>query len=170
MVNYSRACEIIWHTVKLFRVAGKTLLLKFTYWGVSDSIWQHTNQVMFHWLCISNQYRSSLYVCHYQATPKHSNWKLKSIPFRSDTSRRQPRWLPPCPLVIALVPLKRSSSNLQFHHRVPCIPYKMPWCLCPFKKKHAWLSKTNLVEDKFSPYIYIHVWLNNAVLPCATAA
>ena len=27
--------------------------------------------------------------------------------------------MPPCPLVIALVPFKCSSRNLKFHHRVP---------------------------------------------------
>ena len=37
----------------------------------------------------------------------------------SDTSWRQRKWLPPCPLVIALVPLKCSSRELQFPHRVP---------------------------------------------------
>ena len=39
------------------------------------------------------------------------------------------------PLVIALVPLKCSSRNLQFHHRVPFTKEKMPWCPCPFKNE-----------------------------------
>ena len=38
--------------------------------------------------------------------------------------------LPPCPLVIALVPLKCSSRNLQFPHRVPFAKEKIPWCPC----------------------------------------
>ena len=39
------------------------------------------------------------------------------------------------PLVIALVPLKCSSRNLQFPHRVPFTKEKMPWCSCPFKNE-----------------------------------
>ena len=54
---------------------------------------------------------------------------------RPDTSRRQRRRLPPCPLVIALVPLKCSSTILQFHHRVPFTKKKMPRCPCPFKNE-----------------------------------
>ena len=73
---------------------------------------------------------------------KHSNltvvWLagsvLKSIS-RPDTSRRQRRQLPPLPLVIALVPLKCSSGNLQFPHRVPFSREKLPWCPCPFKNE-----------------------------------
>ena len=39
---------------------------------------------------------------------------------RPDTSRRQRRRLPPCPLVTALVPLKCSSVQIcKTHHRVP---------------------------------------------------
>ena len=38
---------------------------------------------------------------------------------RPDASQRQQRRLPPCPLVIALVPLKCYSRNLQFPRRVP---------------------------------------------------
>ena len=58
-----------------------------------------------------------------------------------DTSRRQRIRLPPCPLVIALVPLKCSSRNLQFPHiyRVPFgfTEEKMPWCPHSFKNKHT---------------------------------
>ena len=54
---------------------------------------------------------------------------------RPDTSWRQQRRLPPCPLVNALVPLKSSSRNVQFSHRVPFTKEKMPWCPCPFKKQ-----------------------------------
>ena len=54
---------------------------------------------------------------------------------RPDTSRRQRRRLPPCPLVIALVPSKWSSTNLQFHHRVPFTKKNMPWCPCPFNSE-----------------------------------
>ena len=54
---------------------------------------------------------------------------------RPDTSRRQRRRLPPLPLAIALVPLKCSSRNLQFPHRVPFAKEKMPWCPCPFKNE-----------------------------------
>ena len=43
--------------------------------------------------------------------------------------------LPLCPLVISLVPLKCSSANLQFHHKVPFNKKKMPWCPCPFQKQ-----------------------------------
>ena len=45
---------------------------------------------------------------------------------------------PPCPLFIALVPLKCSSRNLQFSHRVPSAKEKMPWC--PSKMKQTALS------------------------------
>ena len=39
--------------------------------------------------------------------------------------------LPVCPLVFALVPLKGSSRNLQFPHRVTITKEKIPWCPCP---------------------------------------
>ena len=41
--------------------------------------------------------------------------------------------------IMALVPLKCSSRNLQFRHRVPFTGEKMPWC--PFKNGaiQAWL-------------------------------
>ena len=42
--------------------------------------------------------------------------------------------LPPCPLVIALVPLKYSNWNSNFL-RVPFTKEKMPWCPYPFKNK-----------------------------------
>ena len=43
---------------------------------------------------------------------------------------------PPCTLVIALMPLKCSSRNLQFpQHREPFTKKKMPWCPCPFKER-----------------------------------
>ena len=32
-------------------------------------------------------------------------------------------------------PLKCSSRNLQFPHRVPFTEEKMPWCPCPFKNE-----------------------------------
>ena len=54
---------------------------------------------------------------------------------RPDTSRRQRRRLPPLPLAIALVPLKCSSRNLQFPHKVPFAKEKMPWCTRPFKNE-----------------------------------
>ena len=54
---------------------------------------------------------------------------------RPNTSRRQWRRLPPCTLVIALVPLTCSSRNLQFSHRVPFTKEKLPWCPCPFKNE-----------------------------------
>ena len=49
---------------------------------------------------------------------------------RNDTSRRQRRRVPPCPLLIVLVLLKCSKVGiLQFPHRVPHLPRrKMPWC------------------------------------------
>ena len=43
--------------------------------------------------------------------------------------------LPPCPYVIAWVPLKCSSRNLQFPHWVPFTKEKMLWCPYPFKKE-----------------------------------
>ena len=43
--------------------------------------------------------------------------------------------MPPFPLEIALVPLKCSSTNLQFHYRVPFTKKRMPWCPCPFKNE-----------------------------------
>ena len=54
-------------------------------------------------------------------------------PYRSDTSYRQRRWLPPCPLIIALVPFKCFSRNFQFPHNVPFTKEKMPRCLFPSK-------------------------------------
>ena len=62
---------------------------------------------------------------------------------RPDTSHRQRRRLPPCPLSIALVPLKCSSINLQFPHRVPFTKEKMPWCPCPFKNEAYRLKDTS---------------------------
>ena len=62
-------------------------------------------------------------------------WNTYMYNVRPDTSRRQRRQLPPCPLVIALVPLKCSSRNLQFPHRVPFTKEKMPWCPYPFKNE-----------------------------------
>ena len=43
--------------------------------------------------------------------------------------------MPPCPLVIALVPLKYFSGNSQFPRRVPFTKEKMPWCPRPFKNE-----------------------------------
>ena len=63
----------------------------------------------------------------------HTNTKARFS--RPDTSQRQRRRLPPCPLVLALVPLKCSSTNLQFHFRVPFTEKKMPWCPCPSKNE-----------------------------------
>ena len=40
---------------------------------------------------------------------------------------RQQRPLPMCPLVIALVPFKCPSRNVQFPHRVPFTKAKMTW-------------------------------------------
>ena len=57
------------------------------------------------------------------------------------TSWRQWRRLHPCHLVIALVPLKCSSRNLLFPHRVPFTKEKMPWC--PSKMKHSDLNTDN---------------------------
>ena len=54
---------------------------------------------------------------------------------RPYTSQRQQRRLPPFPLVIALVPLERSSRNIQFPYRVPAL-YKREYSLVslPFQK------------------------------------
>ena len=59
------------------------------------------------------------------------------------SSEDEPRRLPPCPMVIALVPLKcysHDSRNWQFPHRVPFTKEKMPWCPCLFQKQsiRAW--------------------------------
>ena len=47
--------------------------------------------------------------------------------------------MPPCPLVIAFVPLKCYKRNLQFLHlprySLGYTEEKMPWCPCPFKDK-----------------------------------
>ena len=48
---------------------------------------------------------------------------------------RQWRRIPPCPLVVALVPFKCSCRNLQFPHRVPFTKETMLWCPCPFKNE-----------------------------------
>ena len=72
---------------------------------------------------------------------------------RPDTSRRQRRRLPPCPLVIALVPLKCSSRNLQFPHRVPFTKEKMPWCPCPFKNKAYIVSAVNHGSTHFLHWV-----------------
>ena len=54
--------------------------------------------------------------------------------------------MPPLPLAIALVPLKCSSRNLQFPHRVPFAKEKMPWCPCPFKNE-AYSPVTQILMD-----------------------
>ena len=64
--------------------------------------------------------------------------------------------LPPCPLVIALVPLKCSSTNLQFHHRVPFTKEKMPWCPCPFKNKVY--RPLDDIQDKQNWLLTLHFW------------
>ena len=72
------------------------------------------------------------------ATVKYNNVSILFVQHcttRPDTSRRQRRRLPPSPLAIALVPLKGSSRNLQFPHRVPFAKEKMPWCPCLFKNE-----------------------------------
>ena len=68
-----------------------------------------------------------------------------NLPFQtqSDTSRRQQSWLPPCPMVTALVLFKCSRRNLQFAHRVPLTKEKMHWCPSPFKKQHTGLQTTS---------------------------
>ena len=74
-----------------------------------------------------------------------------SLPGRPDTSRRQRRQLPPCPLVIAFVPLKCSSRNLQFPHRVPFTKENMPRCPCPLKAKHHclfYLDEILIYQDR----------------------
>ena len=50
---------------------------------------------------------------------------------RPATSRRQQRRLPPCPMVVALVPLKCSRRNLQICNRVPFTKEKMSCCPWP---------------------------------------
>ena len=60
---------------------------------------------------------------------------------RPDTSRRQRRQLPPLPLVIALVPVKCHSRNLQSPH-IGC-PLPRRKCLGPLalsKTKHTGLG------------------------------
>ena len=63
--------------------------------------------------------------------PKH--WSASVCLFRSDTSQKQRRPLPSCPMAIALVPLTCPSKNLQFPQRVSFTKEKMPWCPSTFK-------------------------------------
>ena len=64
-------------------------------------------------------------------------WEPSQIIKRAelDTSRRQQRRLPPWPLVIALLPLKCSSRNLQFPHRLHLIKEKIALVHLPFQKR-----------------------------------
>ena len=88
-----------------------------------------------------------------------SNSQNKSLPccvvnklgyvYRPDTSQRQRRRFPPLPLAIALVPLKCSSRNLQFPHRVPFAKEKMPWCPC---KNEAYRPAYTLFTNKALNY------------------
>ena len=59
------------------------------------------------------------------------------------------------PWSFALLPLKCSSTNLQFHPRMPFTKKKMPWCPCPFKNE-AYSPAMDIVEghyvDTHSPH------------------
>ena len=82
------------------------------------------------------------------------NW-YNQLGDRPDTLWRQGQQLPPCLLIIALVPLKCSSRNLQFPQRVPFTKEKMPWSPCPFKNE-AYMHvkvKISLVGSEKEPML-----------------
>ena len=83
---------------------------------------------------------------------------------RPDTSQRQRRWLPPLPLVIALVPLKCSSRILQFPHRVPFDKEKWPWCPWPFQKRSVqpWFKSTGSMDMRMNGCILALLGMHNS--------
>ena len=88
------------------------------------------------WVLHRSSMQKSRYLCNWCIYTFIST--LSSSSSRPDTSQRQLRWLPPCTLVVALVPSKCPSRNLQFPQRVPFTWEKMPECPCPVKKqKHT---------------------------------
>ena len=93
------------------------------------------------WVTKTNWVDSGTWTCHLQINISvlyqlsHLALCRRYPLFRSDTSLRQWRRLHPCALVIALVPLKCFSRNLQFPYRVPFTMEKMPRCPCPFKNE-----------------------------------
>ena len=66
---------------------------------------------------------------------------------RPDTSRRQQRRLLPCPLVIALVPLKFSSRNIQFPNSMTGA-LQGDNALAPSKTKHIGLNLSSSIRIK----------------------
>ena len=65
----------------------------------------------------------------------------------TDTSWRQQRRLPPCPLVIALVPLKCNDCRI-YNFLISFTKYKMSWCPCSFKNEAYRLKPVTLVQNK----------------------
>ena len=86
----------------------------------------------------------------------HASWSqiCYQIPFiRPRRQQHEQRWLPPspCPLIIALVPLKCSGRNLQFPHRVPFGKEKRVGALALSKTKHTGLCLvTNALSNAIS--------------------
>ena len=77
----------------------------------------------------SKRFEVSLLVALYSAL------YCSTVTIRPDTSRRQQIQLPHGPLVVASVPLKPSSRNGKFCHRVPFSKEKMPWTLALSKNE-----------------------------------
>ena len=74
------------------------------------------------------------------------------LAIKIDTLLRQQMWLPTCPRVISLVPLKWSS---QFPHKVSFTKKEMPWCPCPLNKNReknpeAYRCGCNTVKSNLS--------------------
>ena len=81
-----------------------------------------------------------------------------------DTLWRQWRRLPPCPLVIALVPLKYSCRCLHFPHRLPFTKEKMPWCPYPFKNEAYRPAESSILLKMIRAY-RLNSWVLHLVLP-----
>ena len=58
------------------------------------------------------------------------------------------------------MPLRCSSRNLQFLHRLPFFREKMPWCPCPFKKRIVFLAETSRIPVKNGYLILVRMILS----------
>ena len=78
-----------------------------------------------------------------------------------------------CLLVIALVPFKCSSRNLQFPHRLSFTEEEMPCCPCPFKNEAYCLHVHGVILHNFiktNQHVYDSPFLNiNKIFNLRTA-
>ena len=80
---------------------------------------------------------------------------------RAYTPRRQLRRLPPCSLVIAFLPFKCSSSNLQFPHLVLFTEEKIHWCPCPFRNEARGCAVLQLFKTRLKCTCFFSLCMNS---------